>query len=82
MGDSSSDGRVERAMQELARLVRSMKVSLEGRLKQQISVVHPLAPWLIRHAANTSNNYTISESGKTSLEVIKGRRRIDPLPIW
>ena len=58
VGDSSSNGRIERAM-ELQGRVRTMKVALEERPKQRISIVHPLAPWLVRHAATTSNNYTI-----------------------
>ena len=41
--------------------------------------MHPLAPWLIKSAATTSNNYTIRESGKTSHELIKGRRCIEPV---
>ena len=68
-----SNGRVERAIQELQGLVRTMKVALEERLKQRISIMHPLAPWLIKHAATTSKHYTFRESGKTSHERIKGR---------
>ena len=76
-GESSSNGRVERAIQELQGLVRTTKVALEDRLEQRISIMRPLAPWLIKHAAATSNNYTIRESGKTSHELIKGRRCIE-----
>ena len=79
VGDSSSNGRVERAIQELQGLVRTMNFALEVRLKQRMSIVHPLAPWLIKHASTTSNNYTIRESGETSHEFIKGRRCIKPV---
>ena len=71
VGDSSSNGCVERETQELHGLVRTMKVALEERLKQRISIMHPLAPWLVKHAAATSNNCTICESGKTSHKLIK-----------
>ena len=77
MGDSSSNGRAKRPIQELQGLVCTMKVALEERLKQRTSIMHPLAPWLIKHAATKSNNYTIRESGKTSHELIKGRRCIE-----
>ena len=57
--------------------MRTIKVALEGPLKQRISIVYPLALWLIRHAAATCNDYAIRESGKTSHELIKGTRCIE-----
>ena len=66
VGDSSSNGRVERAIQELAGLVRTMKVALEERIGQKVRITHPVVPWLIQHAAGTASNPSASPEKKSS----------------
>ena len=73
VGDSSPNGRVERAIQEIGGLVRTMKIALGERLKKRISVCHAVTPWIIRHACTTTNSFTVRDNGRTSHELIKGR---------
>ena len=79
VGDSQSNGRVERAIEELGGLIRTYKSSLESRLGRKVSLTHPAVPWMIKHAANVINCFVIRACGKTSFERIKGRRCIEPI---
>ena len=73
VGDSSSNGRVERCIQELAGQVRTLKIALEERLKTKIQLSHPLTHWIIKHAAGVLNQCQVREAGKTAHELLKGR---------
>lgn len=79
VGDSQSNGRVERAIEELGGLIRTYKASLESRLGRKLPLTHPTVPWLIKHAANVINCFVVRACGKTSFERIKGRRCIEPI---
>ena len=79
VGDSASNGRVERCIQELGGQVRTLRVALEERLRTTIPLSHPIVPWLIRHSADILNKCQVREEGKTSFELIKGRACIEPL---
>ena len=52
VGDSNSNAKVERAIQELGGLARTMKSSLESRLGQKIRLDHVSVPWIFKHAAS------------------------------
>ena len=79
VGDSQSNGRVERAIEELGGLIQTLKAGLESRLGTNISLTHPTVPWLIKHAASVITCYVVRARGKTSFERIKGRRCIEPI---
>ena len=55
--EDRSNGYIERAIQSVRDQVRTMKSSLESRLKGEIKADHPALPWLIMHAANLLNRY-------------------------
>ena len=78
MGDSNFNARVERAIQELGGLVRTLKSALESRIGQKIPLDHVVAPWVIKHAASVITRYVVRDCGNTSYKLIKGRRCHEP----
>ena len=79
VGDSSSNGRFERCIQELGGQVRTRKVALEEHLHVTIPLSHPIVHWMIEQSASTLNQCQFREAGKTSYELIKGRAHIEPM---
>ena len=47
VGDSNSNARVERAVQKIGGLVRTMKAALESRLGMKIDLNHIVVPWMV-----------------------------------
>ena len=62
VGDSDNNGRVEKAIQEVVGVARTLRSALEERIKQEIPITHPLMPWLISQAANVLNRYQIRQN--------------------
>ena len=80
VGDSSSNGRTERAIQELGGMVRTLKCALEERTGgEKIPLGHPVMPWLTKHAAAQITRYQVRGNGRTSYQNIKGYLCRDPL---
>ena len=71
-GDSRSNGVAERAVQAIQEQTRVMRHALEARLGANINGNHPVITWLIEHAADVLNKYSIGEDGKTPYERVKG----------
>ena len=55
MGDSNSNGRIERAIQEFKGLTRTIRSAVEAMIKQPVRFGDPLVPWMVRHAAHIIN---------------------------
>ena len=73
VGDSSSNSRTERAIQEVGGMIRTLKFALEDRTGGgKINLSHPEIPWIAKHAAAQITRYQIRASGKTSYNSIKG----------
>ena len=80
VGDSSSNGRTERAVQEVGGLVRTLKFALEERTGgDKLALDHPILPWLAKHAAARITRYQVRANGRTSYHNIKGCSCRDPL---
>ena len=79
VGDSNSNGRVERAIQDLKGLVRTLKAALEINTKGKISLSDPIVPLLVRHAAHIINVSRVRDCGRTAWQLMKGRRSRTPL---
>ena len=63
VGDSNSNARVERKIQEVGGLARTMKASLESRLGMKINLDHPTVPWMVKHATATITRCLIRDCG-------------------
>ena len=52
VGQSASNSRAERAVQQLEDLVRTYKSAVEARMDCKLKSDHPLLRWIVEHAAN------------------------------
>ncbi len=74
VGDSNSNGKIERCIQDFKGLVRTMRSALEENIGEKISMQDPVVPWMIRHAAHVITKCRVREDGRTSYQLMKGRR--------
>ena len=74
VGESQSNGTVERAVQDVQGMTRVIKEGLEEKLGERITTEHNLVPWLVKHAAQLVTRYRIREDGKTAHEKIRGKK--------
>ena len=74
VGDSNSNGKVERAIQDLKGLIRTLRSALEEKIQQKIKLDNPVVPWLVRHAGHLITKCRVRENGRTSYQMMKGRR--------
>ena len=83
VGDSNSNARVERAIQHVGGLTRTMKASLDSRLGMKISLDHSTVHLLINHAAASITKDLIRDCGASSYKLIKRRLCIEPIAeVW
>ena len=68
VGESQSNGKAERAVQEAEDMLRTMKLALEDRLNANICSSYPVLKWLCEHVAATINRYHIGADGKTAYQ--------------
>ena len=74
VGDSNSNGRIERAIQDLKGLIRTLRSALEAKIGSKIQLSDPIVPWIVRHAAHIINVSRVREDGRTAWQKMKGRR--------
>ena len=74
VGDSDSNGIIERAIQDVEGQCRTMRSALEARVGTKVSLRSPIAPWLIRHAGYLITRCRIRPNGRTAFQAMKGRR--------
>ena len=80
MGESQSNGMVERAIQDVQAQMRTMKIALEHRYKRVIEEDNTLLPWLVKHAAMTINIARKGDDGRTAYERRKSKRFVKEIP--
>jgi hypothetical protein len=73
VGESESNGAVERAIQSWEGQVRTMKDALESRIKSDIPADHPIMTWLVEYAATLQRRCLVGSDGRTPQEKVKGR---------
>ena len=74
VGDSDSNGKVERAIQDLCGLVRTLRSDLESKIGSKVHLDNPAVPWIIRHAGHLINLCRVRDNGRTAFQLMKGRR--------
>ena len=74
VGDSNSNGKVERAIQDLKVLIRTLRSALEEKTQQKIKLSNAIVPWMVRHAGHLISKCRIRSNGRTSHQILKGRR--------
>ena len=73
MYDSQSNGVAERAVQSAESIVRTHKLALENKLKRKVPSRHPIMTWLVEHAVDMLNKYSVGSDGETPYERIRGK---------
>ena len=73
VGDSDSNGKIERAIRDVGNMVRTLRSDLESRLGKNITLNMNIVPWIIRHASYLITRCRVRSHGKTSLQLMKGR---------
>ena len=66
MGDLKSTCVAERAVQEIEKLARVHKLATETRVKEKLSVRHPLFALLVEFFADLHNRFQVGSDGKTA----------------
>ena len=79
VGESQSNGVVDKAVRDIGDHVRTLKDAAEDRLNITIGVKSPLLTWLVEHAAWLYNNCHEGKDKKTALERLQGGRSVKPL---
>ena len=79
VGDSNSNGRTERAVQEVCGMVRTLRIAIELETSRHIGVKHPIVPWMVRQAGQLVTQTTVRSNGRTAYENIKGYHSVTPV---
>ena len=72
VGDSNSNGNIERATRDVGNIVRTLRSALESKIDKKIHMSMNIVPWLMRHAAYPITRCRVRSDGKTSLQLMKG----------
>ena len=73
VGESQSNGMVERGIQDVGNQVRVLKDALETRLGVTLDPRHPILAWLISHAGALLIRCQVGVDGKTAYQRWKGK---------
>ena len=74
VGDSDSNGTIERAIQDVEGQCRTMRPAFEEKIGTKITLRSAITPWLIRHAGFLITRCRVRPNGRTALQMLKGRR--------
>ena len=79
VGDSQSNGLVERAIQSVKKQVRIIKDALDHRLGSKLAPNSTVLLWLIEYARTVVSRYGVGKDGKTAYQRIRGNRAQRPM---
>ena len=66
VGDSDSNGTIEAAIQQFEGMARTIRFSMEEKLKCKLKLSDPLMVWLVRHAGHVLTRCSVKPSGRTA----------------
>ena len=72
--DSSSNGAVEKAIQEVEGHIRMLVAALEARYVAKLEVGSAILAWLVSYSAYLINHFRVGKDGETPVERLKGER--------
>ena len=73
-GSKGSNGVVERAVQTMEQIIRTLKSALDSHMNTRIDTKHPILTWMVDYASFLVNRLEVSADGKTAYERCKGKR--------
>ena len=74
VGDSDSNGKIERAIRDVKGMIRTLRSAVEEKTGKTIRLDAAVVPWIVRHAAYIPTRCKVCPDGKTAMQKIKGRR--------
>ena len=74
-----ANGPCEKAVQDVTGQTRTLKLTLEARLKYTIPMDAPVMEWLMEHAAFVLSRFNAGHDGMTPYERLTGRRWRRPM---
>ena len=74
VGDSDSNGKIERAIREVKGMIRTFRGHIEEKTGEPVKLDDAIVPWIVRHAAYVITRCRVDEDGKTAMQKIKGRK--------
>ena len=69
--DSKANGEAEHAVQSIEQMVRTYRVDLQERCGEELSVEDAFYAWLVEHACDMINKFTVRKDGNTAWEQLK-----------
>ena len=73
VGDSQSNGRVERAVRSAQEQVRVLKSALDARYGKKVPGDHAVLPWLMDYSGILLTRFRVGSDGKTAYQRVKGK---------
>ena len=73
VGESQSNGVIERAVKSVEGQVRVAKLALEARVAGRVGPGHAAMSWLVEYAAFLLNRFEVGKDGRTAYERNKGK---------
>ena len=74
VGDSQSNGSIERGIQTYEGQMRTNKIALEKCIGQKIAVNNNIIPWMAMHAGEIVSHHLIGKDGKVAFQRLRGRK--------
>lgn len=79
LGDSDSNGKVERAVGETAAMIRTLRAALEENLEEEVDLDNPVVPWMVRYAGELITRYRARQDGRSAVRKLKGYDSCQPI---
>ena len=73
VGNSKSNGIVERTVQSVQGIIRTMRSAIEETWEVKIDVTHSVWPWIAEQAGFLLTRFEVGRNGKTAYERLKGK---------
>ena len=73
MGESQSNGKIERVNRSVKGQFRCVLFALESRMGAQVDLRHPIVSWMVQHAGYLLTHVQVSRSGRRPYEKLKGK---------
>ena len=74
--DSKANGKVEKAIQQVERQVRTLKLHLENRIGKVVAPNHPVIHWMVEYASETISRFRIIRKESTPRELLRGTHEL------
>ena len=73
VGESQSNGMIERAVRSVKDQVRTLRLALQGRIRRRVPQDRAVMTWLVQHSGDTITKHQAGVDGKTAYERIMGK---------